>query len=55
MRAWISHDHEGVSAWPWIHDHGEVWQPGGLRHKSETADHASTAPRQLIIEWITLL
>jgi hypothetical protein len=27
----------------------------GLHPKSETADQAGTAPRQLIIEWITRL
>jgi hypothetical protein len=46
----ILRDHEGG-----LHDHGGSRNEGGLHPKSETADQASTAPRQLIIEWITRL
>jgi len=37
-----------------IHDHGG-FRTLGLHPRSEAAGLASTAPRQLIIEWITRL
>jgi len=43
---------QGTSRTPMITEDSRAW---GLRPKSETAGQASTAPRQLIIEWITRL